>query len=90
MQVCLPTALRDESLTKYGFSWKLEQHADYGNIARHSEGWLGYKTDIECLLDNKSSCCTEINFLSEISIGNTNHIFFNFETRLRPGFNLPR
>jgi len=47
-----PAVLNDKSFTKYGFGWKLEQHADYGKITRHSGGWPGYKTDIERHVDN--------------------------------------
>lgn len=42
-----PAKLKDGTYTTYGFGWKIEQHADYGNIVRHSGGWPGYKSDIE-------------------------------------------
>ena len=47
-----PARLSDGTLTKYGFGWKIEQHADYGKLVRHSGGWPGYKSDIERHIDN--------------------------------------
>ncbi|WP_367868653.1 serine hydrolase domain-containing protein [Pedobacter sp. WC2423] len=47
-----PARLSNGTLTKYGFGWKIEQHADYGKLVRHSGGWPGYKSDIERHIDN--------------------------------------
>lgn len=51
-QVFSSGKLIDGTLTKYGFGWKIEQHADYGKLVRHSGGWPGYKSDIERHIDN--------------------------------------
>lgn len=50
--VFTPATLKNKTLTKYGFGWKLEQYADYGKITRHSGGWPGYKSDIERHVDH--------------------------------------
>ena len=39
--------LKDESKTKYGFGWVIDDNADFGKITSHSGGWPGYVTYIE-------------------------------------------
>ena len=44
--------LKDESKTKYGFGWGIEDNADFGIITSHSGGWPGYVTFIERHITN--------------------------------------
>jgi len=44
--------LKDESKTKYGFGWGIEDNADFGIIISHSGGWPGYVTFIERHITN--------------------------------------
>lgn len=44
--------LNDNSKTKYGFGWGIEENADYGKIVSHSGGWPGYKTFIDRHITN--------------------------------------
>jgi len=45
-------SLKDESKTKYGFGWGIDDNADFGKIASHSGGWPGYVTFIERHITN--------------------------------------
>jgi len=42
-----PATLNDNSKTKYGYGWFIEDNADFGKIVAHSGGWPGYKTYID-------------------------------------------
>lgn len=44
--------LKDESKTKYGFGWGIDENADFGKITSHSGGWPGYVTFIERHITN--------------------------------------
>lgn len=44
--------LKDESKTKYGFGWEIDDNADFGKITSHSGGWPGYVTFIERHITN--------------------------------------
>lgn len=44
--------LKDESKTKYGFGWGIDDNADFGKITSHSGGWPGYVTFIERHITN--------------------------------------
>jgi hypothetical protein len=44
--------LKDESKTKYGFGWEIEDNADFGKITSHSGSWPGYVTFIERHITN--------------------------------------
>lgn len=44
--------LENKTATDYGFGWGLEKSELFGNIAKHSGGWPGYRTYIERHLDN--------------------------------------
>ncbi len=44
--------LNDNSKTKYGFGWFIEDNADFGKSVSHSGGWPGYKTFIDRNITN--------------------------------------
>lgn len=44
--------LNDNSKTKYGFGWGIDDNVDFGKIASHSGGWPGYMTFIERQITN--------------------------------------
>lgn len=44
--------LKDESKTKYGLGWLIDENADFGKIVAHSGGWPGYATHIERHITN--------------------------------------
>lgn len=47
--------LNDNSKTKYGFGWFIEDNADFGKSAAHSGGWPGYKTYIDRNITNNKT-----------------------------------
>lgn len=44
--------LKDNSKTKYGLGWFMDDNADFGKMASHSGGWPGYSTYIDRHIDN--------------------------------------
>lgn len=44
--------LNDNSKTKYGFGWQVDNNADFGKIVSHSGGWPGYVTFIDRHITN--------------------------------------
>jgi len=44
--------LNDDSQTKYGFGWEVDDSTDFGKIVSHGGGWPGYVTYIERNLSN--------------------------------------
>lgn len=44
--------LSDNSKTKYGFGWFVEENIDFGKTVSHSGGWPGYSTYIERHITN--------------------------------------
>jgi CubicO group peptidase (beta-lactamase class C family) len=44
--------LNDKTKTPYGFGWFLDDNPDFGKIAFHFGGWVGYSTFIERDIDN--------------------------------------
>lgn len=44
--------LKDNSQTKYGFGWEIDNHTEFGKIASHGGGWPGYVTYIERHITN--------------------------------------
>jgi hypothetical protein len=44
--------LNNNSKTKYGFGWSIDENKDFGKIVNHSGGWPGYATFIDRHITN--------------------------------------
>jgi CubicO group peptidase (beta-lactamase class C family) len=70
--------LNDKTKTPYGFGWFLDNNPDFGKIAFHFGGWVGYSTFIERDIDNDKTIIILQNH-SPVSVpfNELRHIIYN-------------
>ena len=64
-EIFTPSELNDKTKTRYGFGWFIEDNGVYGNLAKHTGGWPGYRTLIERHLQNDKTIIVLLNYIND-------------------------